>query len=190
MTATPDIFSNVHKGIRNALFEACTALGRAGADPDRQHQARSLLGDALHFVAHHGENEDVILLPMLEQPAPDVFARMQRAHAALEESLRALRERSDRDDIEALYHASCAFTALYLEHMREEELELEPLIRRAVSAAELATFAVRAVQRTEPAAAQMMLGWMLPAMTRPAVEETLSKLPPAVAEKLRPLAER
>jgi hypothetical protein len=125
-TANPDLFTNVHKGIRKALFDSCAALGRAGGDVDRDAAARTLLRDALSFVELHGDNEDVLLLPLLNERVPSVLAAMTRAHQRIEPILRALTADAATAPIDALYQRTCAFTALYLEHLREEECDLEP----------------------------------------------------------------
>src|ERR1700735_5315606 len=104
----PDLFTNVHKGIRRALFAACTALGRAHGDAERETRARAMLAEALHFVAHHGENEDLLLLPLLRDRAPHVFAGMTEAHGALDAARAAL---SGDHPIDALYLQACAFAS-------------------------------------------------------------------------------
>jgi uncharacterized protein (UPF0128 family) len=187
-TTAPDIFTNVHKGIRNALFAACTALGRAGDDDARSAAARAVLRDALRFVAHHGENEDLLLVPLLRERAPAVFERIEQAHGRVNEVLVALVASADVAPPQELYERTCGFLALYLEHMREEEHDLEPAIRAALSVEALAGFGRQSVERTAPADQRMMLGWMLPAMTRADVEAFLARLPAEVAEQLRPLA--
>jgi hypothetical protein len=188
MTTAPDIFTNVHKGIRKALFDACVALGRAGEDADRGAAARATLRDALRFVAHHGENEDLLLLPLLRERAPACFERMERAHADVTEAIDALRAMVETASIDALYERAAALTALYLAHMREEEQELEPIIRAALTSEDLAAFGRRSVERTAPADQRMMLAWMLPAMTRVDVEAFFARLPGEMVERLRPLA--
>lgn len=187
-TAAPDIFSNVHKGIRKALFDACLALGRAGADLERGAAARALLKDALRFVAHHGDNEDQLLVPLLEARAPELAKRLRDAHAPLEVALRNLTSRLATAAPPELYPQSCDFTARYLEHMHDEEQVLEPAIRAVLSVDELVTFGQRAVERTAPADQRMMLGWMLPAMTAADVEAFLARVPAALREELRPLS--
>ena len=187
-TTNPDIFTNVHKGIRRALFSACTALGRAGDDEERGGAARAVLREVLRFVAHHGENEDLLLVPRLRAKAPGVAERIERAHGHVSEALAALTASIEVAPAQELYERSCGFLALYLEHMREEEQELEPMIRAALSVEELAGFGRGSVERTAPADQRMMLGWMLPAMTRADVEAFLGRLPPSMAEQLRPLA--
>ena len=180
----PDIFRNVHKGIRHALASACTALGRAGSEAEAE-RARATLQEALRFVKHHGENEDLLLLPLLSERVPAVAASMGEAHHALEAQIAAL----SRDALggEALYLAACAFTADYLRHMDDEETRHEPSIRAALSVEELQRFSQQSVQRTAPADQRMMLGYMLPAMTRADVEAFLGRLPPALAAELRSL---
>lgn len=181
----PDIFTNVHKGIRRALFSACLALGCAGDDGDDGDLARARLREALHFVAHHGENEDLLLLPLLAEHAPDTFQRIQAAHVRVQAALDALSAALDTAPPSVLYAQTCTFIALYLEHMNEEEHELEPAIRRALSVEQLAGFGRRSVERTAPADQRMMLSFMLPAMTRSDATTFLARLPPALADELR-----
>ena len=180
----PDLFLNVHKGIRRALFSACTALGRADGDLEHEREARALLDESLHFVAHHGENEDLLLLPMLRERAPDIALRMTRAHAELDAARAALSPELTSPE---LYLAACAFTSRYLAHMDDEERSFEPAIRAALTTSEAADFGRRSVERTSPADQRMMLGWMLPAMTHAAAAGFLGKLPTALADELRSL---
>lgn len=185
---TIDIFTNVHKGIRRALFEVCVALGRAGDDPRRSAAARAQLREVLHFVAHHGDNEDVLLLPLLEERAPAVFERMHAEHARINQPLDALIADIDTASCDALYQRTCEFVALYLEHMREEEQVHDPAIRAVLTNEELAGFGRGSVERTAPADQRMMLGWMFPAMARADAAGYLAKLPAPLADELRPLA--
>lgn len=188
MTAsTPDIFQNVHKGIRKALCDACLALGSAGDDVSRTEAARALLRDALHFVAHHGENEDLLLLPLVEARAPALADTLRREHAALGNALAALNAALEAGSSRALYAALCAFMADYFRHMHEEEHTHEPKIRAALSSEELSAFARGSVERTAPDDQLMMLGFMLPALAAVDAEAFLARLPPRVAERLRPL---
>jgi hypothetical protein len=183
--AKPDLFSNVHKGIRRALFAACADLGRADGDTSREAAARAALAEALHFVAHHGENEDLLLLPILRERAPQIFERMSSAHAALDEARAAM---TVPQPIAALYLAACAFTSQYLAHMDDEERVFEPAIRAVLSADEAIAFGRRSVERTAPLDQRMMLGWMLAAMTRLDADDFLSRVPPAFAAELREMA--
>jgi hypothetical protein len=185
-TAKPDLFSNVHEGIRRALFAACAALGRADGDAAREVRARATLAEALHFVAHHGENEDSLLLPILHERGPQIFERMNSAHAALDEARAAM---TAHQPVAALYLAACAFTSQYLAHMDDEERVFEPAIRAVLSPEEAIAFGRRSVERTAPSDQRMMLGWMLPAMTRLDADAFLSRMPSALAAELREMVE-
>jgi hypothetical protein len=72
MTTTPDIFTNVHKGIRRALFEACLALGRAGGWREESAAARLLDADALAGFARGGANGGAEKAPAITPSAPAI----------------------------------------------------------------------------------------------------------------------
>ena len=182
----PDIVTNVHQGIRKSLFDTCAALGRTSDGDERELTVRELLRGTLRFVGHHGENEDVLLLPLLVKQGPEAHERMQTDHKRVSAALEALRAVNDTASLHALYHDTCAFTALYLEHMRKEELELESSIRAALSLEQLQEFGRQAIARTAPEDQRLMLSWMLPAITSADAEALLSRLPAGLAAELRP----
>lgn len=171
MTVTIDLFHNVHKGIRRALFDATVALGRDDEG------ARALLRNALHFTAHHGENEDVLLLPLLAIRLPSIAERMRRAHDTVDHELHRLREDIDDAPLAHLYARACMFTSRYLEHIDEEEAVIDPAIRAAYASDELEFFGVQSVARTRPDDARMMLRLMLPSLPRVVADGYLAKLP-------------
>jgi len=185
--AAPDIFTNVHKGIRRALFHVCTLLGRADGDEARTREAREELKQVLHFVQFHGDNEDLLILPLLSQRVPLVAAQMQTAHARLHPMLDALNAQADTASTEALHQELAAFISVYLAHMHQEEHELQPLIRAAISAEELAQQGRGSVARATPDEQRMMLGWMLPALPQAVSRAFLQKLPPLLAADLAAL---
>lgn len=181
---TPDIFTNVHKGIRRALFEACLALGRATDGREESAAARRLLGEALHFVRHHGENEDMLLLPLLHRRAPAIAARMEEAHRRIDGALAALEAQVAEAPVHELYLRAGGFVAVYLEHMLEEEQQFEPTIRAEVDPDALAGFGRGSVERTAPGDQRMMLGWTLPAMPRAEADTFVRRMPADLAEQL------
>jgi hypothetical protein len=101
---------------------------------------------------------------------------MQAAHARIDGALTALA--AAIDDAPDLYHRTNEFIALYLDHMREEEVELELEIRRALTVEELEAFVTGSIARTAPDDARQMLGWMLPAMPPRDAEAMRARLPP------------
>jgi hypothetical protein len=58
--------------------------------------ARATLREALHFVRHHGENEDPLLLPLLAQHAAAIFQRTQASHERIHDALIALTNTNGR----------------------------------------------------------------------------------------------
>lgn len=183
MTDRPDIFTHVHQGIRRALFDASTALARAAGDPEAEKAALGLLDDALLFVARHGENEDALLLPLLDERAPETARCMRDAHQAIEGELNTLKELCEKGT-PGLYLRFSLFIAHYLEHMAEEEIELEPAIRAVISDAELVARSKEAVTRTEPGERMRMLRLMLPALSTASAQAMIERMPEAVAREL------
>lgn len=181
---TPDLFVNVHKGLRRALFETIAALGRD------EPEGRALLQTTLRFLEHHGANEDELLIPLVQTRAPALAARMQEAHEQLAPHLDALRVAAESASLEVLFALSNRFLAAYLEHMHEEETVFDPEIRAACTGDELSAFGLKSAQRTAPADQLMMLGWMLPAMPRSQAELFLGRVSPEVAATLRRQLER
>jgi hypothetical protein len=175
-----DLFHNVHKGIRHALFDAAFALGRGDAD------ARERLRNALHFTSHHGQNEDVLLVPLLAARLPSVAIRMRMGHEAIDDMLHRLRhDLESNTSLAALYARTCAFTFRYLEHMAEEEELIDPALRAAYSDEELEFIGRESVARTSPDDARMMLSLMLPSLTKEDAGTYFAKLPPALTTELQ-----
>ena len=189
MSERLEFFTHVHQGIRRALFDASTALARARGVPEAEAAALRLLDDALLFVTRHGENEDLLLLPLLEARAPEVASRMRDAHRRIDDGLRDLRSRGDRKDPDLYLHLSL-FIAHYLEHMFEEEIELAPLISAVITEQELAKESERAVTRVDPGERLRMLRLMLPALPAAAASAMLSRLPRDVAQELARVDDR
>jgi hypothetical protein len=182
---TPDIFTNVHKGLRKALFDLVLALGRADPLPERSQPERSLAREVMRFVRHHGDNEDVLLLPLLATHAPALLARMEHAHGEIERDIAAFEALIDDAETTTLHHAAAHFTARYLDHMHFEEVELEPAIRAAVPVGELAAFGPASVARTPEHERPMMLRYVMPAIPRAMALAQLDKMPEALAAQLR-----
>jgi hypothetical protein len=112
---------------------------------------------------------------------------MRVAHTEIEAALSALEAGMTEESPAALYHRACGFAALYLDHMREEELELEPQIRAALSREQIDSVARGSVARTAPEDARVMLTWMLPAMPLADATQLLAQLPLGQQTELRAL---
>jgi hemerythrin-like domain-containing protein len=185
MTAPPDVFSNVHKGIRSALFDLCLRIGRTDhSQRDRWAELTRRVTDTLSFIDRHGENEDLLLLPLMQERAPMYFERMRSAHRKLDDTTEAVRHAMIEEPAK-LYHAACAFTAEYLEHMAEEELVHLPVLHIHLSTDELHEFERKAIARTAPTEQNLLLGYMLSAMTDSEVTAFLAKTAADAPEEVR-----
>lgn len=186
MAKHPDIFTNVHKGIRAALFEACVRLGRAGDDDPDLADTLAFAANALHFVAHHGENEDLLLLPLLSERCPRFAQWMADGHRDIDARIRALREALGSVPVAHLYLEFSGFTAAYLMHMLDEE-RADAELRAVLADGDIASVGRESVARTAPADQRLMLGLMLPAMPQAEARAMLGHLPPGLAAELAPL---
>ena len=95
-----DLYREVHKGLRLALFDLTVATGRAdlevaAARADVVARARAVIG-LLH--AHHG-HEDTFIQPLVEAGARRLAAIIEAGHAETEQDLL---------EIEALLERLCA----------------------------------------------------------------------------------
>lgn len=182
----PDLFTNVHKGIRKALFDLVLALGRAADAPAASQRERALARDVVGFLRQHGDNEDALVLPLLEARAPDVFDRMRGAHAEVDAVIDAFAAAVDDAPTSALYTAACHLTSTYLDHTRTEEVELERRIRSVLTDDELRAVGAESVSRTPEAQRPVMIAFVLAAIPRAQAEAHLAKLPPDLAAALAP----
>lgn len=182
----PDLFTSVHKGIRRALFELTLALGRAADTPAESQAERALARDVVGFLRQHGDNEDALVLPLREGRAPEVHELLRRAHAEVDAVVDAFEAAIDDVPTPALYTRACHLTSTYLDHIRTEEVELEPRIRSVLTHDELRAVGAASISRTPEAQRPRMLAFVLAAIPRPLAEAQLAKLPPALASELRP----
>ena len=176
---TPDLFVNVHKGIRRALFETTASLGR------NEPTARELLANTIHFLEHHGANEDEVLIPLVREKNFALAQLMERAHDEINPLLSALKQVATSAPLDELFTVTNQFLAKYLAHMHEEENVFDPQLRETFTSEELGAFGMKSVQRTSPPDQLMMLTWMLPAMPRDEANQFLARVPAATATSLR-----
>ncbi|MEY2397587.1 MAG: hypothetical protein QOJ00_761 [Actinomycetota bacterium] len=145
-----DLFREVHKGLRLALFDLTVTIGSADCTDalarDRVVAGTHALVSLLH--SHHG-HEDGFVKPVLEMVAPRVSAIVDGAHADVDEALAEIEANADllgaSDGADAvvlgldLYHRVALFVASYLAHMAYEEGEVMQTLRDALTVAELFT---------------------------------------------------
>lgn len=171
----PDPFFNVHKGIRKALFDMCHRIGTHEEREPVSEALKQTVHEVLRFVTSHGENEDLFLVSSLKERDPGCAKRITEAHRSLDLAILSLQKATEKD-ARTLYFEACSFTARYLEHMREEELEHLLVIHAQFSADELAAFGKNAMARIPPTDQAMMLRYMFGAMSEGDVATFLANM--------------
>lgn len=143
-----DLYREVHKGLRKALFDLTTAVGAADCESavDREavvaHVHRVV--DLLH--THHG-HEDTFIQPMVDAHAPTLAAMIESGHVEVDADIVDLELAAEKlagaagggavAAGHALYGRLALFTATYLAHMALEEGGVMEALRAAMSLGEL-----------------------------------------------------
>ena len=179
-----DLYREIHKGIRFALFHAILHSGRVdGTDGDDIDALLSRCTDLVELLELHHHHEDVFVQPFIVRAAPDLAVAVDAQHAEVEAGMIALRRIGERLATAAapdrpivaheLYLYLCRFTALYLDHQAVEETEVMPALLAAVPAAELNDMHATLRQSIPPDVMADCMSVMLPAMN---IEERVEML--------------
>jgi hypothetical protein len=143
-----DLYREVHKGLRKALFDVTVAVGTA--DCESAADRESAVGHVHRVIAllhtHHG-HEDAFIQGLLETHAPTLAAMIERGHAEVEADIVDIELAAEKlagadggDAVaagHALYGRLALFTASYLAHMALEEGGVMDALRSAMSLGEL-----------------------------------------------------
>jgi hemerythrin-like domain-containing protein len=145
---TVDLYREIHKGLRHALFNVTVDAGALDVTDDGA-VARLVASvrDVIALLLVHHEHEDWRVQPLIERHAPDLLEAITSAHERVDTELAVIEvvaERleqglgAERDQLRSqLYAGLASFTALYLDHMAVEEHDLMPALSDAMSQDEL-----------------------------------------------------
>ena len=122
-----------HKGLRNALSQLALAAGKTDYQNLKEVQDLKTLGaEVFHILKDHNRTENEFILTPLEQKAPgstqiylEDHQEIENWEKELEESLSAFDGNQDNDEGHSFYLEFCNFQSAYLEHIDEEDIELE-----------------------------------------------------------------
>ena len=166
-----DLYTLVHKGQRRVLFEITSAAGQLSAhDGAGRQELTDRIRAFFATMVEHADHEDRYLLPLVVQAAPELAARMQAGHVALDTQLAdvlanvdaALAAQTRPADLE-LYHALAQLTSTYLAHVALEDLEVQPALWAAFDDGKLAQVQGQLVAAHRPATVMFNLQAMMPA---------------------------
>lgn len=172
-----DLYREVHKGLRSALFGLTTTLGATDvADPAERSVAVERVAAVIALLHTHHGHEDAFIQPLLVRADPKLAAIVDAGHEETERDILELEQLAARlsgaDGAaavvagHALYARTALFTAQYLAHMALEEGAVMDALRGAMSDDDL--FAVEMELRGSVAPPTMceFITVMVPAMNR------------------------
>ncbi len=205
MTLPPwDLYREIHKAMRHALFGVTSLAGQT--DAADAHAVRGLREEwqrVAFVLAGHHEHEDRFCDPLIVRHAPWLREEIEAAHARCDAVIAHLHRSAERlalaaDDeagaqLRSFYLDLADFTADYLRHLRDEEDRVMPALNAALCNDELC--AVTAAIRGSVAPDEMCtyIRYMLPSMNFAERLEMLSGMhagaPPHVFEMFRKAAQ-
>ncbi|MGE0324953.1 MAG: hemerythrin domain-containing protein, partial [Polyangiaceae bacterium] len=170
-----DLYSAPHKGLRLGLSELLCRLGNLNVkETCAVDAAAERIEELLDLIAGHIAHEEEFVHPAIRAKLPDLAARLEREHHHHAVASDALRNRAEqlvqaapeeRQALaNALYHEFSAFVGENLEHMLEEETEIQPALDLHYSADELRAIEAALVGSIPPGEMVRFLNLMLPAM--------------------------
>jgi hypothetical protein len=186
-----DLYKDVHKGLRRALFTTTELAGRTdGGDHAAVDDLLRTVANLQQLLRWHHHHEDALLQPTLDDQIPDLAGRVRDEHAEIELHMSAVDRlvaelvgaaSSERPvTVHAVYLELASFTGRYLAHQDLEErrvmlalsgalthdglASLDLAIRTAVPLDEMLLFLRQMVPAMPPAERAAMLVGMQEAM--------------------------
>jgi len=177
VSAPWDVYREIHKAMRFALFGVATSAGRTDAGSDEQ--LGSLLAEwadvSFVLAGHHG-HEDEFCDPLVERHAPALRAELEAAHRWSDDAIEGLHnvaaelrasEAGSPTRWEGLrqFHLDLSdFTADYVRHLRFEEDAVMPALNAAMTNDELAAVTMSIRMSVPPPDMCIFIRYMAPAM--------------------------
>lgn len=180
----PNLYANIHKGIRLLLSDLAHCASRTDfQDPRSVAALVERCDDAFSFLEGHAHHESAFIGPVLATARPDVHATIELAHHQQEDQLADLRRRlvaldPHRDDAAPTGHrlvlALTRIVGELLDHMADEEEIVMPALWAALDDAAIDEVHQRILASIPPAEMMVSLRWMLPALNHPERVELLT----------------
>ena len=199
-----DIYREIHKAMRLALFGVTTAAG--AADPADDAAVAALVAEwhRVTFVLDgHHRHEDDFCDVHVQAHAAHLRDELEAGHRAADAGLAALRAAAGgltsaappaRAGLLQAFHLDLAdFTATYLQHLRFEESAVMPALNAAMTDDELAALTDQIRGSVPPPDMCVFLAYMVPSMNFAERLDMLGGMhqfaPPEIFEMFRAAAE-
>ncbi|MGK2928978.1 MAG: hemerythrin domain-containing protein [Acidimicrobiales bacterium] len=172
-----DLYREVHKGLRLALFDLTTRLGAADFEAaDERSAAVAHVHRVIALLHHHHGHEDLFFQPILEEHDPALAAIVAEGHDETDEDIARIEEESDRLAVLTgghavavgldLYRRLALFTAGYLTHMALEEGGVMTVLRAVMSDDDLLALEMELRGSVVPPVMCEFIDVMVPGMNR------------------------
>ncbi len=202
MTATEDLFTPIHKGLRSMIYDLSSRLqtndfanrGTTEAlaiDLEREFEVARSAGCVLCVLARHAEDEEsVVFGEVARTEAPLVQRLIEQHHDLTRRELdigRRARDIAAMDDpaeriragVELNRSANALFGA-YLSHMNLEETDLVPRMQQRFTDAQMLAMRGAIIGGMPPDRLFAILRWMLPSLNVTELSELLRSVRPGV----------
>jgi Hemerythrin HHE cation binding domain len=170
-----DLYREIHKGLRLALFTTATVAGSTDpADDAALGALRREWRDTLFVLRGHHHHEDDFVDPLIDKYASHLRSNIDQDHAAIEQSLTELDaaanaltdptadERGVR--LQRFYLDLSRFTSVYLDHMVYEEEVVMPELNEVLSDEQLADVTAAIRGSVPPPDMCIFMRYMVPGM--------------------------
>jgi hypothetical protein len=168
---TLDLYREVHKGLRRALFGVCEMAGALDPEDEtaRQEFVSRFADLDLMLTLHHGHEDAGPLGDLIARITPEFVAELEAAHAGAVDGLAELRSAvatfgPGSGTAEQLYGHISAFTAGYLAHMNFEEKTVMAALTERSTFDELLAVQIGIRTSVPPDQMVVFMRSMLPAM--------------------------
>jgi hemerythrin-like domain-containing protein len=196
-----DLYREIHKGMRHALFAVTAQAGRTHETDARAVDALVAEWRDVAFVLRgHHAHEDAFCDVLIAQHAPALRESLEDQHALANDALVALDRaalelrRAALPRVQAFYLELASFTARYLEHLRFEEEQVMPALGRALSNEALAGVTAQIRGSVPPDDMCIFIKYMVPGMNPVERLDMLGGMhrfaPPEIFELFRGAAQR
>jgi hemerythrin-like domain-containing protein len=179
MTPRPDLFTQIHKGIRSMLYDAGARL--QSVDFTDRAAATALLDrldQHLTLLHEHGAHEDAHYFPPLRTDEREVVHLMTDEHQEIQRKIASVRAamaavlplagtEGALEPGARLNRTFNHFMAYYLRHMNHEEETALPAMWRVFTDGQLLAMRGAVLASIPPARYAEWLRWMLPSLNDP-----------------------
>ena len=198
-----DIYKEVHKGVRKALFDLATLSGSTDFhNLESLQNLKAQFGRTYNLLETHAHSEDTYVEPLVQECEPETASALSKTHAALEVDISTLQKQLngiDGSQDEAItqgrsfYLGLTRFIGAYLQHIADEEQIVQPLLWDKFSDSKLMETSIEIRANIPPPVMGNFLNCMIPAMNHGERVSMLSGMkqaaPPEVFSGVCKLAE-